>query len=231
MSKKTLWSTLFGHAAEGKTADEISQMALDAAEALKEDAPAEEPAKEEEPAQDEDYKDRLFESIDALGSKIDRLCDALMPKEAEEEQKDEDPIEEALKTIEAAVEEKAEEEMREEATEIDEEEAHVVPAEELDECKDEDPAAEPAESMDRAAVKAILTSMRPVVAGIQDEAQRKAVADALVKAVAPAKANDAKKIAGALPGMKAPKSGRSIDVDAVQNAYNQLNPHLRKESK
>ena len=229
MSKKTLWSTLFGHAAEGKTADEISQMALDAAEALKDEAPAEEPAKEEEPAQDEDYKDRLFESIDALGSKIDRLCDALMPKEAEEEQKDEDPIEEALKTIEAAVGEKAEEETGAEATEIDEEEAHVVPAEELDECKDEEPAEAPAEGMDRAVVRAILTSMRPVVAGIRDEAQRKAVADALVKAVTPAKANDAQKIAGALPGMKAPTSGKPLDVDAVQNAYNQLNPHLRKE--
>ena len=54
MSKKTLWSSLFGHAAEGKTADEISQLALDAAEALKDEAPAEEPEKKEE-ATDEAY--------------------------------------------------------------------------------------------------------------------------------------------------------------------------------
>lgn len=229
MSKKTIWSTLFGHAAEGKTADEISQMALDAAEALKEDAPAEEPAKEEEPAQDEDYKDRLFESIDALGSKIDRLCDALMPKEAEEEQVDEDPIEEALKAIEKIAEKKEGEEFEEteKRDEIDEEEAHVVPAEELDACKDE----EPAEGMDKAIAKAILTSVRPAVANIKDEAQRKAVADALVKALSVSKANDAGQIVNAMKEMKAPKSAKTVDINAVQNAYNQLNPHTRKETK
>lgn len=225
MSKKTLWSTLFGHAAEGKTADEISQMALDAAEALKDEAPAEKPVKKE--ASDEDYKDKLFESIDALGGKIDRLCDALMPKE--EEQVDEDPIDEALRAIEKIAEKKEGEEFEEteKRDEIDEEEAHVVPAEELDACEDE----EPAESMDKAVVKAILTSMRPAVANIKDEAQRKAVADALVKAVSAKKTNDAGKIVNAMKEMKAPKSAKTVDIDAVQNAYNQLNPHTRKETK
>lgn len=205
MSKKTIWSTLFGHAAEGKTADEISQMALDAAEALKDEAPAEEPAKEEE-AKDEDYKDRLFESIDALNGKLDRLCDALMPKE---EPKDESPVEEALQTIEDAIEEKA-----------DEEEAHVVPAEELDEC---------ANGMDKATVKAILAAVRPAVANIKDEAQRKAVSDALAAAVSAKKADDAAKIVDAMQHNV--KKGANLDIDAIQNAYNQMNPHTRKENK
>ena len=223
MSKKTLWSTLFGHAAEGKTADEISQMVLDTAEVLKDEAPVSEPEKAEEEVKDEDYKDRLFESIDALNGKLDRLCDALMPKE--EEPKDGDPIEQALEAIEKIAEKREAEEFEE--TNIDEEEAHVVPAEELDECSDE----EPAESMDKAVVKAILTSMRPAVANIKDEAQRKAVADALVKAVSAKQANDSQKLIGALKGAKAPQKSKAVDIEAVQNAYNQLNPHMRKENK
>lgn len=215
MSKKTLWSTLFGHAAEGKTADEISQMALDAAEVLKDEAPAEEPVKEEE-AKDEDYKDKLYESIDALNGKIDRLCDALMPKE--EEQKDEDPIEEALQAIGNIAEKK-------EGEELDEEEAHVVPAEELGDCKDEEP------SMDKAVAKAILTAMRPAVANIKDEAQRKAVSDALVAAVSAKKANDAEKIVDAMQHNASAKKGSKLDIEAIQNAYDQMNPHTRKENK
>ena len=209
MSKKTLWSRLFGEMAEGKTATEISQMALDAVEALgEEEAPKEEETKDEEAAEevkDEDYSQRLFESIDALGAKLDALCDALMPKE--EEPKDEDPIEAALKTI-------------EEAVAPDSEEARVVPAEELDGCQD-------CGSMD---VKSILTAMRPVIAEIKDDAQRKAVADALVNAVAKP-ANDVNKIVEALPQMSAPKAQNKVDIDEIQRTYDQLNPHTRKETK
>ena len=218
MSKKTLWSTLFGHAAEGKTADEISQMALDAAEALKDEAPAEEPEKKEE-ATDEDYHDRLFESIDALNSKLDRLCDALMPKE--EEQVDEDPIEAALHAIEQIAEKKEGEQFEE--AEHDEEEAHVVPAEELVACKDK----EPSEGMDKATARQILTAMRPAVAGISDNAQRKAVADALVSAVKAGKANDTAKIVEAMQNAQKPANN---SFEAVQSAYNNLNPH-RKENR
>lgn len=222
MSKKTLWSSLFGAAAEGKTANEISQMVLDTAEVLKDEAPAEEPAKEEE-ASDSDYKDKLFESIDALGGKIDRLCDALMPKE---EQKDEDPIERALE----AIEEIAEKKEAEEGTPLtDEEEAHVVPAEEMgDACKDEEPAS----SMDKAIAKALLKSLRPAVAAIKDDADRKAVADALVKAVTDSKEGDVAKIMKAAQNTAKSKASdtKAMDVEAIQNAYAQLNPHTRKEN-
>ena len=77
--------------------------------------------------------------------------------------------------------------------------------------------------------KSILTAMRPVVAGIADAEQRKAVADALVKALTPQKANDAEKIVNAMKDM-APKKA-TVDLDEIQNAYNQLNPHTRKEAK
>lgn len=214
MSKQSLWSSLFGAAAEGKSADEISKLALDAAEALKEETPAEEPEQKEETT-DGDYRDKLFEAIDGLGAKIDALCDALMPKEEEpapeEAPADADPIEEALKAIEAA-EEKAEG--------IDEEEAHVVPAEELDgkEC-----------SMDAASRKALLTGMRAAIAGIADEEQRKAVTDALLAAVTVKKASDAEKIAEFLP--KAKTQAKELSIDEVQSAYDQMNPHRRKEAK
>ena len=210
MSKKSIWSTLFGVAAEGKTAEEISQLALDSMEAMDEtvteDAkPAEEPEKKE-PAEDGDYKDKLFESIDALGGKIDKLCDALIPKKAE---KDEDPIEAALKK------------MDDEAP-AESEEAHVVPADEMDACKD---------TADTATVKAILTAVRPAIAEIKDEAQRKAVTDALLAAVAGKKEDQVKTIAETVQKNAAAKDVKTASVEEIQAAYDKLNPHKNKEGK
>jgi hypothetical protein len=214
MSKKTIFSTLFGHAAEGKTADEISKLMLDSAEAFEDEAPEAEDPKEEAKAEephDEDYSQKLFESIDALNGKIDRLCDALMPKE--EEQKDEDPIETALKALES-IEEKAEDP-------IDAEEAHVVPAENLD-CND---------AMDAATKKALLSAMRPVVAAIENEAQRKAVSDALIGALKTRK-DDVAEVAKAMNAnaQKSVSDGKKMDAEALQKIYDNLNPH-RKEIK
>ena len=89
--------------------------------------------------------------------------------------------------------------------------------------------------MDRALAAEILKAMRPAVAAIKDEAQRRAVSDALLNCVAAqdeesditailkASRNNAKKAAG--------NEAKSMDNDAIQAIYDNMNPHRRKESR
>ena len=227
MSKKSIWSALFGSAAEGKTADEIAKLAMDSAEVLTEETKDEEgtPAPKPEETKDEDYSKKLFEAIDGLTKRMDAI-EARLPQP---ETKDEDPVEEALKTIEALAEEKASEE--EPAEMIDEdinsEEAHVVPAEEMD-CKDEEPKEE-TKAADSAFYKSLVSAIRPALANIKDADERKAVVDALTKTLRDKK-NDSAKIMDAMSKAQKPAS-KGIDIEAVQNAYDACNPHLRKETK
>ena len=209
--KKNVWATLFGHAAEGKTADEITKMVSDTAEALNADEEQNADACGKK-ATDEDYKDKLYESIDALSAKFDKVIDALSAL-APKAQDEKDPIESALEEIEE----------KKEGEQPDNEEAVTVPAEEMDENADK------ADGMDKNTIKAILTAVKPSIAAIKDEAERKAVTDALLASIKTEKANDSAKIAQALATIKAPKVENNIED--VQNAYNALNPHMRKENK
>jgi hypothetical protein len=73
-------------------------------------------------------------------------------------------------------------------------------------------------------------AMRTAIAGISDEAQRKAVTDALLGAVVgkkEQKVTDAQKIAQTVAknAQKAPK----MDTDAIQAAYDSMNPHKVKK--
>ena len=245
--KKTLWS-LFGMAAHGQSAEEITRLAMDTAEAVKEAGDEEAPAEPEAapaPAQDTDYQKKLFEAIDGLKTSFDSLVATLTPaapaEEKPEEPEDGDPVEEALQTIEAeirgdnddeedtaaepAADEDAPAEPAAEAPAAeDTEEAHVIPAEELDE---DAPAAEDRGTMDALTAKLIITSMRESIAGITDEKQRKAVTDAMLGLIKrPAKASDAAKIAEA--GKTIASRSKEMDIDAVQAAYDALNPHKKK---
>lgn len=246
--KKTLWS-LFGMAAHGQSAEEITRLAMDTAEAVKEAGDEEAPAEPEAapaPAQDDtDYQKKLFEAIDGLKTSFDSLVATLTPaapaEEKPEEPEDGDPVEEALQTIEAeirgdnddeedpaaepAADEDAPAEPAAEAPAAeDTEEAHVIPAEELDE---DAPAAEDRSTMDALTAKLIITSMRESIAGITDEKQRKAVTDAMLGLIKrPAKVSDAAKIAEA--GKTIASRSKEMDIDAVQAAYDALNPHKKK---
>jgi hypothetical protein len=215
--KKNIFAMLFGRAAEGKTADEISKMMLDSAEALnvEDEEPKTEEPKEEPKAEDEDYSKKLYEAIDALTKRVDDL-EAKLTKPEEPKTEDEDPVEEALKKIDA------EEEAREEKTPEEQEEAHVVPAEELDACgKDK--------SMDKDTLKKVLTDMKPIIAQIEDKTQRKAVVDALMSQLATDSKKDSANIMNALAGMQ--KAHNTNTIEEIQKAYDQLNPHTRKEVK
>lgn len=221
MSKNAFWSTLFGHAAEGKSAEEITKMVQDTADALNEST--EEKDKENTSdkcgTKDEDYSKKLFESIDALNKRIDAL-EARFPKV---EEKDSDPIEEALKAMENEEDKTDDQGADKNSTDVDAEEAVTVPAENMDACKD---------SMDAATIKAILTAVKPSIAGIKNVDERKAVTDALLNSFKiKNSANDSVKLAQALPTMKPANVNKGMSIDEVQKAYDQLNPHTRKENK
>ena len=213
---------LFGLAAKDRSPEEIAQMAQDAASVMdegeegKEQPATKEAPKEGESAKDEDYKEKLFESIDdaALDGLLEKLMARKAAKEAAAKETDGDRLE---KTIRALTGEAA----------GDPEEAHVVPAEEMDKgC---------GSALDKALAAEILKTMRPVVAGIKDEKQRMAVSDALIKCVtAQDGASDIAKIMQAAQKNAQDRAAKSpaTDLDAIQAAYDACNPHkAKKEAK
>lgn len=217
---KSKFLELFGLAASGKTSDEIKQMALDAADAMDEETPAAEPEKEPEtPAKDEKPETPAFDEsvIDGI---VEKVLAKMMAKKAEEEMHDEDPIGEVIEKLtggEAEVQPGGEAE--------DGEEAHVVPAEEMD-------SKDCGMAMDKAMAAGILKAMRPTVAAIKDDKQRKAVSDALIKCVtAQDAANDIANIMQAAQANAKAKAKPAMDMDNIQASYDALNPHKRKETK
>ena len=89
--------------------------------------------------------------------------------------------------------------------------------------------------MDKALAAEILKAMRPSVAAIKDEAQRKAVSDALINLVTAQDGRD--DVAAILRTSQknaqtaADNRPKAMDTDAIQALYDNLNPHKRKETK
>ena len=92
-------------------------------------------------------------------------------------------------------------------------------------------------SLDKALAAGILKAMRPAVAAIQDEKQRMAVSDALLRCVtAQDRESDLAKILNTAQknAQKAADNQPVMDLDQIQAAYDRLNPHSAnygKESK
>lgn len=255
MSKKASILSLFGLAANGRSEEEIRRIAEDAAVMMDEDtAPEHEP--EGEPVPEEDAKPAAPAiDVDALAKAIsDAVIAALAPQKAEEPEEEKDPLDVALETIgkeikgedAAADEDPAAEPGAEDESTTEQEEAHVVPAEEMDkeEEKTEDACSEDAcsedackdackDAMDAQTARSLILTMRPAIAAIKDEAERKAVTDALLSAVQRPAVSDTAKIVqtaarnAAFKQSKAPKT----DLEAIQALYDARNPHLRKENK
>lgn len=252
MSKRNAFLHLFGMAANGRTDEEIRRLAEDAAPVMDEDtAPEKEP--EGEPIPEEDAKPcgdaaELFQSIDG---KLDKLIELLTPQkeepeEGDPEEEEKDPLDEALETIgneikgrEAAIEadeDPAEEPGAEqdEETAAEAEEAHVIPAEEMDgEAPAEEEEKKDGEAMDAYTARNLITAMRPVIAGITNEKERKAATDALLALVKrPTADSDAAKIAkAAQKNAKTKAQSRPVtDLEAIQKMYDARNPHKNKEA-
>lgn len=216
---------LFGLAAKDKSPEEIARMAQDAASVMDEGTPAEpekkEPEKDsgkEEPAKD----GGLFKNIDdaALDGLLEKLMARKAAKEAAEKEADGDPLEATIKQLTGG-----EAEVQPGGGSADGEEAHVVPAEEMDRGSD-------CNGMDKAVAASILKAMRPTVAAIKDEKQRKAVSDALIKCVtAQDSASDIAKIMQAAQknAQHTADNKPQADLDAIQALYDARNPHKNKK--
>ena len=217
--KKSSFLKLFGAAANGKSAEELNKLAMDAADALEEIGEKTEEKVEE---QIQDAKDACgskdADPIAELSAKIDKLIEVLTKKPEEEvKEKVEEKTEEKSELDEAIEKIEGKEEIEEKQTDAGE--ASVVPAEEMDEAE---------KAIDSAIQAHILKSVRPAVAGIADEKSRKAVSDAIIAAVA-VKSDDIKKVMDASASHAA--KVQAMNIEAIQNAYSAMNPHNKKEVK
>lgn len=206
MSKQSNFLKLFGMAANGKNDEELTQMAMDAAENLVEEKTTEEV--ETKKTEDEDPVAALAAKVEELSAKLDALTK-------------EESVDEATEEITAELDEAIEKLAPEE--EKGGEEAVVVPAEEMDAC-----GKDGCKAVSDSVAAHILRSVRPAIAEITDEKVRKAVSDALIGAVS-AKTDDIAKVMDAQASyqIKSP----TADLDEVQNAYMNMNPHTKKEDK
>lgn len=211
MKKKGLIFSLFGQAVKDKSPEEIEQLAMDAADALEEQEEAA-PAKEE--TKGDEKKEAADES--AVDAVVEKVLAKLAAKEKAEKSKTDDSIDAAIRHLSGDGDKKEEG--------ASDEEARVVPAEDADKTC----------GMDKALAARFLKAMRPSIAAIRDETQRRAVSDALISLVTAGEAKDdisAVLEAGKKNAQRAAedKCG-AMDYDAIQALYDNLNPHRRKEN-
>lgn len=203
MKKNSLFFKLFAQAAKDASPEELETMAADAADAL---GAEEEPKKTEKtepaaPPAKEEAKD--FSSLDA---KLDKLMELLSAKK--EPEVDQDPLDGLIKSLTGETEEPA-----------PSAEAKVVPAEELDKATG---------TADKAVMAEVIKQLRPVIAGIKDSADKKAVTDSLIACLSDSNTvSDIAKIAATTQKNAARLTDKQtgIDLDACQSAYDAMNPH------
>lgn len=220
MAKISALMKLFGLAVKDKSPDEIEKMAMDAAEAMAEDE-IKEPEKDPTSAKDEPYKEKLYEPIDdaALDGLLEKIMAKMAERKAAEEAAEKNPMDDMIEKLTGG---EAEVQPGGGSEDAFGEEAHTVPAGEMD----------AGQCMDKQLAAAILKQMRPAVAGIKDTKQRNAVADALIKCVT---AKDSASDIGKLlqisqkAAQKKAADAKPMDLDAIQAAYDQCNPHRRKK--
>ena len=213
MNKKGLFFKLFGQAVKDKSPEEIEQMAIDAAAALEAEKPADGQAEgqKEEPAKDTASDEAV---IDAIAEKILAKLEEKGACKKKEETKD---------ALDAALEKLTEGGDPGQAGETEKTSG------------DTEKETRTGTGMDRSTAAGILKAMRPAVAAIKDEKERLAVSDALIRLVMAEDAQDdisAILKASQANGKKAAVNTVTVDTDAIQDAYDAMNPHRgRKETK
>ena len=213
MNKKGLFFKLFGQAVKDKSPEEIEQMAMDAAAALESEKPADGQAEgqKEEPAKETASDEAV---IDAIAEKILAKLEEKGACKKKEGTKD---------ALDAALEKLTEGEDPEQAGGTEKTSG------------DTEKETRTGTGMDRSTAVGILKAMRPAVASIKDEKERLAVSDALIRLVMAEDTQDdisAVLKASQANGKKAAVSMVTVDTDAIQDAYDAMNPHMgRKETK
>ena len=213
MNKKGLFFKLFGQAVKDKSPEEIEQMAMDAAAALEAEKPADGQAEgqKEEPAKETASDEAV---IDAIAEKILAKLEEKGACKKKEETKD---------ALDAALEKLTEGGDPGQAGAPD------------NTSGDTEKETRTGTGMDRSTAAGILKAMRPAVAAIKDEKERLAVSDALIRLVMAEDSQDdisAILKASQANGKKAAVNTVTVDTDAIQDAYDAMNPHRgRKETK
>lgn len=216
MSKSKSLLSLFGLAAKNAAPEELDSMVETAAAAL--DAAPAVPAQDADPAEKAAPADTQNTSVlDApnnLSGKLDQLIAANAKKAEDKEPEDLD------KVIAEMSGEKSDKKEKEESK--DESGSTTVSAE--DEC------AKPAANDSGLA---LLKAMRPIINGIQDKATRDALSKTLIEQVKGTSSVDAiAKAAQDSAAAAASASGKNRYeqlCQASQSAYNDRNPHMKKE--
>ena len=202
MKKITLFK-LFAKAVKDASPEELESMAADAADALEEDPKKTEPAA---PVAKTEEKTEEVKDLSSLDAKLDKLMDLLSAKK--EPEVDQDPLDGLIKSLTGETEEP-----------VPSAEAKVVPAEELDKAT---------RATDKAVMAEVIKQLRPVIAGIKDSADKKAVTDSLIACLTDKDSvSDIAKIAAATQKNAAKLTDKQlgIDLDACQSAYDAMNPH------
>lgn len=201
MKKNSLFFKLFARAAKDASPEELETMAADAAAALDEGEAEPGPAVPAGEAPGEAAKDSA-----SLDSKLDMIIELL--GKGGKEPAAEDPLDSLIEKLAGGSGQPAEAG-----------EAKVVPAGELDKASC---------TADRAAMAEVIRQIRPAIAGIKDDADRKAVTDSLVACLSDGgTANSIAKIAQAAQKNAAKLADQkpAVDLDAYQSAYDAMNPH------
>lgn len=215
MSKIKSLLSLFGLAAKNAAPEELDSMVETAAAAL--DAAPAVPAQDADPAKDTDPTDTqntaVLDALNNLSGKLDQLIAANTKKAEDKEPEDLD------KVIAEMSGEKSDKKEKDE----DESGSTTVSAAE-DEC------AKPAANDSGLA---LLKAMRPIINGIQDKATRDALSKTLIEQVKGTSSVDAiAKAAQDSAAAAASASGKNRYeqlCQASQSAYNDRNPHMKKE--
>lgn len=215
MSKSKSLLSLFGLAAKNAAPEELDSMVETAAAAL--DAAPAVPALDAGPAKDTDPTDTqntaVLDALNNLSGKLDQLIAANTKKAEDKEPEDLD------KVIAEMSGEKSDKKEKDE----DESGSTTVSAAE-DEC------AKPAANDSGLA---LLKAMRPIINGIQDKATRDALSKTLIEQVKGTSSVDAiAKAAQDSAVAAASASGKNRYeqlCQASQSAYNDRNPHMKKE--
>ena len=208
--------SLFGLAAKNAAPEELDSMVETAAAAL--DAAPAVPAQDADPAEKAAPADTqntaVLDALNNLSGKLDQLIAANAKKAEDKEPEDLD------KVIAEMSGEKPDKKEKEEGK--DESGSTTVPSE--DEC------AKPAANDSGLA---LLKAMRPIINGIQDKATRDALSKTLIEQVKGTSSVDAiAKAAQDSAAAAASASGKNRYEQACQDsqsAYNDRNPHMKKE--
>lgn len=212
MSKSKSLLSLFGLAAKNAAPEELDSMVETAAAAL--DAAPAVSAQDADPAEDAApaVNQPVLDALNSISDKLDQLLSADTKKAEDKEPEDLDKV---IAEMSGEKPDKKEE---------DEDESGSTTVSAEDEC------AKPAANDSGLA---LLKAMRPIINGIQDKATRDALSKTLIEQVKGTSSVDAiAKAAQDSAAAAASASGKSRYeqvCQASQLAYNDRNPHMKKE--